>query len=75
MTQETPIRPPIRRVALGLISDYGLVNHDLLVSMVHDETGAPAEAIRETIETMQRQGTIYTAAGDADDPEWKVTRP
>ena len=75
MTQETPIRPPIRRVALGLLSDYGLVSGDLLVAMVHAETSADADAIRKTIETMQRQGTIYNAAGDADDPEWKVTRP
>lgn len=75
MTQETPIRPPIRRVALGLLSDYGLVSGDLLVAMTHAETGAPAEAIRETIDRLERKGTIYNAAGDADDPEWKVTRP
>lgn len=73
MTQETPVQPPIRRVALGLIDDYGLVSGDLLVCMVHTET--TADAIRETIARLEKCGTIYNASGDADAPEWKVTRP
>ena len=75
MTQETPERPPIRRVALGLISDYGSVSDDLLVAMTHAETTADAETIRETIDRLERNGTIYNASGDATAPRWKVTRP
>jgi len=75
MTQETPERTPVRRVALGLIDDYGLVSGDLLVAMTHAETDADADTIRETIGRLKRNGTIYNASGDADAPEWKVTRP
>lgn len=75
MTQETPERPPIRRVALGLLSDYGIVSGDLLVAMTHAETTADAETIRETIDRLERNGAIYNAAGDDADPDWKVTRP
>ena len=75
MTQETPERPPIRRVVLGLLSDYGSVNDDLLVAMTHAETNAGASMIRATIKRMERHGTIYNATGDETRPRWKVTRP
>ena len=73
MTHNTPHRQPIRRVALGLISDYGLVRADLLVCMVHAETDADAASIRETIGRLEKRGEIYNANGDTDDPAWKVT--
>ena len=75
MTQETPERPSVRRVALGLIDDYGSVTDDLLVAMTHTETTADVETIRETIDRLERNGTIYNASADATAPRWKVTRP
>ena len=75
MTQDTPERPSVRRVALGLIDDYGSVTDDLLVAMTHTETTADVETIRETIDRLERNGTIYNASGDATAPRWKVTRP
>ena len=75
MTQETPERPPIRRVALGLIDDYGSVTDDLLVAMTHTETTADVETIRETIDRLERNGTIYNVSADATAPRWKLTRP
>ena len=75
MTQESPERPSVRRVALGLIDDYGSVTDDLLVAMTHTETTADPETIRETIDRLERNGTIYNASADATAPRWKVTRP
>ena len=75
MTQESPERPSVRRVALGLIDDYGSVTDDLLVAMTHTETTADVETIRETIDRLERNGTIYNASADATAPRWKVTRP
>ena len=75
MTQDTPERPSVRRVALGLIDDYGSVTDDLLVAMTHTETTADVETIRETIDRLERNGTIYNASADATAPRWKVTRP
>ena len=73
MTQETPHRPPVRRVVLGLLSDYGSVTDDLLVAMTHAETNAAAWTIRATLKRMERHGTIYNATGDDTRPRWKVT--
>ena len=75
MTQDTPERPSVRRVALGLIDDFGSVTDDLLVAMTHTETTADVETIRETIDRLERNGTIYNASADATAPRWKVTRP
>ena len=75
MTQETPERPPIRRSVRHLLLDYHRVVDDLLVAAVHAETGAGTLAIRATVKRMEKCGEIYNAAGDADAPEWKVTRP
>ena len=74
-TRTVTYRPPIRRVIRGLISDYGSVTDDLLVAMTHAETTADAETIRETIDRLERNGTIYNVSGDATAPRWKVTRP
>jgi len=75
MTQEEPHRPPVRRVVLGLLSDYGSVTDDLLVAMTHAETDAAAWMIRTTIKRMERHGAIYNTTGDDTAPRWKVTRP
>lgn len=75
MTQETPERPPVRRVVLGLLSDYGTVTDDLLVAATHAETDAAPWMIRATIERLEQHGAIYNASGDATNPRWKVTRP
>jgi hypothetical protein len=75
MTQETPERPPIRRTVRNILLDFHRVTDDLLVSIVHDETGAGTLAIRATVKRMELQGEIYNATGDADAPEWKVTSP
>jgi len=75
MTQETPERPAVRRVVLGLLSDYGSVSQPLLVAMTHDETDAAAWMIRATIDRLEKHGHIYNASGDRTKPRWKVTRP
>lgn len=75
MTAETPQRPPVRRVAVGLIDDYGSVTDDLLVAMVHAETGASYDRITQCIDRLERSGTIYNATGDDTRPRWKVTNP
>jgi len=63
-------RPPIRRVIRGLISDYAHVTTPNLVVMVHAETGAAPNHIRDVVDALEREGEIYNA-GD----NWKVTRP
>ena len=75
MTDETPHRPPVRRVIRGLISDYGSVADDLLVAMTHAETDAAPDTIRDVVDALESQGEIYNASGDATAPRWKVTRP
>ena len=75
MTQETPERPPLRRVIRGLISDYGSITDDLLVAMTHAETDATPGTIRDVVDALESQGEIYNASGDATAPRWKVTRP
>lgn len=65
-------RPPIRRVIRGLLSDYGRpfgVADDLLVSMVHVETGLRARDIRNVVWELEADGDIYNVRGN-----WKVTR-
>ena len=68
-------RPPIRRVIRGLITDYGSITDDLLVSMTHAETDAAPGTIRDVVDALESQGEIYNASGDATAPRWKVTRP
>ena len=75
MTSETPERPPVRRVVLGLLSDYGSMTDNLLVEAVHAETDAAAWMIRATIQRLEKHGHIYNASGDDTSPRWKVTRP
>ena len=73
VTQETPHRPPVRKVALDTIAEYGSIDDDLLVAMTHVETSAAAWTIRATIERMERRGDVYDAAGESDTSAWKVT--
>jgi len=73
MTSESPERPPVRRVVLGLLSDYGSMTGNLLVEAVHAETNAAAWMIRTTIRRLEQCGHIYNASGDDTDPRWKVT--
>ena len=75
MTDETPHRPPVRRVIRGLISDYGSVADDLLVAMTHAETDAAPDTIRDVVGELEADGEIYNASGDATAPRWKVTSP
>jgi len=75
MTSETPERPPVRRVVLGLLSDYGSMTDNLLVEAAHAETNAAAWMIRATIKRLEKNGHIYNASGDDTSPRWKVTRP
>lgn len=63
-------RPPLRRVIRGLISDYRHVTTTNLVVMVHAETGAAPDLIRDVVDALEREGEIYNG-GDS----WKVTRP
>ena len=74
-TEPVTYRPPIRRVICGLISDYGSVTDDLLVAMTHAETDATPGTIRDGVDTLESDGEIYNASGDATAPRWKVTRP
>jgi len=60
--------PSVRRVILGLISDYGSISHDLLVATAHAETDADLAAVRETVAALEARGEIYRV-GDT----WKVT--
>lgn len=75
MIQEESERPPVRRVVLGLLADYGSVTDELLVAMTHAETDAAAWMIRATIGRLEKHGHIYNASGDETRPRWKVTRP
>jgi hypothetical protein len=75
MTQETPHRPPVRKVALDTIAEYGSIDDDLLVAVTHAETDAAAWTIRATIRRLEKCGTIYNASGDDTSPRWKVTKP
>ena len=68
-------RPPIRRVIRGLISDYGSITDDLLVTMTYAETDAAPGTIRDVVSELEADGEIYNASGDATAPRWKVTRP
>ena len=68
-------RPPLRRVIRGLISDYGSITDDLLVAMTHAETDTAPDTIRDVVDTLESQGEIYNASGDATAPRWKVARP
>jgi len=38
MTQETPHRPPVRKVVLATLDEYGSIDDDLLVAVTHAET-------------------------------------
>jgi len=75
MTQETPHRPPVRKVVLDTLAEYGSIDDDLLVAVTHAETDAAAWMIRTTIKRMERHGVIYNSSGDETSPRWKVTRP
>lgn len=74
MTQETPERPPVRRVVRGLLVDHGSVTDPLLVAATHAETNAAPSRIRETLGRMERNGIIYNATGDETRPRWKATQ-
>jgi len=74
MTQEAPTRPPVRRVILDLLAEHGSVTDALLVAATHAETDAAPHLIRETLDQMDRHGTIYNATGDETRPRWKATR-
>jgi hypothetical protein len=73
MTQETPVRPPIRRVVIGLLDDYGSLTDDLLVAIVHAEADAAPWIIRATIGRMESHGVIRNI-GDDTRPRWKVDK-
>jgi len=75
MTQESPERPPVRKVIREALSEHGSVTDDLLVATVHDTTDAAPWMIRATIDRMERYGVIYNASGDKMSPRWKLTRP
>jgi len=60
--------PSVRRVVLGLISDYGSITHELLVATTHAETDASPSLIRTTIKRLEQTGEIYRVSN-----VWKVT--
>jgi len=73
VTQESPERPPVRRVRLGVgHGDEQVVAHRAVV-VEQPEHDAAAWMIRATVERLERHGEIYNASGDATDPRWKVT--
>lgn len=73
MTQESPIRPPVRSAIRRTLAEHTEgVADDLLIAMVHDELNAQPKMIRATLTTMERNGLIYNASGDAE-PTWKLT--
>jgi len=75
MTQESPERPPVRKVIRETLSEHGSVTDDLLVATVHDKSDAAAWMIRATLDRMEQHGAIYNASGDDTSPRWKLTRP
>ena len=60
--------PSVRRVILGLISDYGSIRHDLLIAAAYAETDADLSAVRETVDALEAHGEIYQVG-----VTWKVT--
>ena len=71
MTQETPERPPIRRIVLGLLDDYGSLSDDLLVAITHTEANAAPWIIRATVKRMANHGVVRNI-GDETRPRWVV---
>lgn len=75
MTQESPERPPVRRVVIDHLHEYGSIGDDLLVALSHAETDAAPWMIRTTIRRLEKCGTIYNASGDDTSPRWKLANP
>ena len=71
MTQETPERPPIRRIVFGLLDDYGSLTDTMLVTITHAEADAAPWIIRATVKRMERHGVIRNI-GDETRPRWQV---
>jgi uncharacterized phage-associated protein len=69
MTQEVPERPPIRRIVLGLLDDYGSLSDPLLVAITHAEADAAPWIIRATVSRMESHGAIRSVGN-----EWVIDR-